>query len=96
MHFSLLSLHKIAELVNDENALTSGMHGCIKLTMDRKNRNPLIRVLPQTRKKLKMIAVYYDETMQEAVERIAEHELKWIEQKGRQDDKSIQIPPLSE
>lgn len=44
-----------------------------------------------------MIAVYYDETMQEAVERIAEHELKWIEQQNdKQNDKSIQVPPVSE
>lgn len=73
------------------------MHGRIMHTMDKQNRNPLIRVLPQTRKKLKMIAVYYDETMQEAVERIAEHELKWIEQQNdKQNDKSIQVPPVSE
>jgi hypothetical protein len=48
-------------------------------TMTEKNRNPVIRVYPQTRKKLKAIAVQAEETMQDTVERLAQAEVERME-----------------
>jgi hypothetical protein len=58
-------------------------------------RNPLIRVHPVTRKKLKIIAAHYEESMQDTVERLATQELERI-QKGGHPAQDVQIPPLSE
>lgn len=44
-------------------------------TMNEKNRNPVIRVYPHTRQKLKIIAAMCEETMQDTVERLAQEEL---------------------
>lgn len=48
--------------------LTSGMHSDIMHTMKETNRNPVIRVYPQTRKKLKVQAALRSMTMQDYVE----------------------------
>jgi len=45
-------------------------------TMKEKNRNPVIRVYPHTRQKLKVIAAERGETMQDTVERLVQEELK--------------------
>ena len=50
----------------------------------KKNMNPVIRVYPQTRKKLKVIAAQMGETMQDTVERLATQELERV-QKGDSD-----------
>lgn len=55
--------------------LSNGMQKHIMHTM-KKNMNPVIRVYPQTRKKLKVIAAQMDETMQDTVERLATQELE--------------------
>ena len=55
------------------------------LTMNEMKRNPLIRVYPQTRKKLKIIAAYYEESMLETVERLAQAELECLQQGGQKD-----------
>jgi len=55
------------------------------LTMNEMKRNPLIRVYPQTRKKLKIIAAYYEESMLETVERLAQAELERLQQGGQKD-----------
>lgn len=54
--------------------LCSKMH-----TMKQPSRNPVIRVYPYTRKKLKAIAVQAEETMQDAVERLAQAEIERLE-----------------
>ncbi len=51
-------------------------------TVKERNRNPVIRVYPQTRKKLKVIAAYIGETMQETVERLAQAELERLQKSG--------------
>lgn len=69
------------------------------LTMKKKrNDNPLIRVKPETRRKLKMLAAHYDESMLEIVERLAQAELERIQQKGGQPHvhPHVQIPSVSE
>ena len=48
-------------------------------TMKETNRNPVIRVYPQTRKKLKIIAAHIGETMQDTVERLAQAEFERLE-----------------
>jgi hypothetical protein len=53
------------------------------LTMKETKRNPLIRVYPQTRKRLKIIAAYYEESMLETVERLAQAELERLQQGGQ-------------
>ena len=52
-------------------------------TMKQPNRNPLIRVYPHTRKKLKAIAVQAEETMQDTVERLAQAELERVQKGGK-------------
>lgn len=49
--------------------------------MKEPKRNPVIRVYPQTRKKLKIIAAQRGETMQDTVERLAQAEVERL--KGR-------------
>jgi hypothetical protein len=49
--------------------------------MKQPNRNPVIRVYPHTRKKLKTIAVQAEETMQDTVERLAQAEIERLENK---------------
>ena len=49
--------------------------------MKETNRNPVIRVYPHTRKKLKIIAAQMGETMQDTVERLAQAEIERLEQK---------------
>ncbi len=69
------------------------------LTMKKeRNDNPLIRVKPETRRKLKMLAAHYDESMLEIVERLAQAELERIQQKGGQPHAHphVQIPSVSE
>ena len=51
--------------------------------MKEHKRNPVIRVYPQTRKKLKIIAAQMGETMQGTVERLAQAEIERVQiQKG--------------
>jgi macrodomain Ter protein organizer (MatP/YcbG family) len=47
------------------------------------NRNPVIRVYPHTRKKLKILAAERGETMQDTVERLVQEELEREEAKGK-------------
>jgi hypothetical protein len=55
------------------------------LTMKETNRNPLIRVHPSTRKKLKIIAAHYEESMQDTVERLAQAEMERLQKGGQAD-----------
>ncbi len=55
------------------------------LTMKEINRNPLIRVHPVTRKKLKIIAAHYEESMQDTVERLAQAEMERLQKGGQAD-----------
>jgi hypothetical protein len=55
------------------------------LTMKETQRNPLIRVYPQTRKKLKIIAAFYEESILETVELLAQAELERLQQAGQKD-----------
>lgn len=48
-------------------------------TMKEINRNPVIRVYPQTRKKLKIIAAHSGETMQTTVERLVQQEIERLD-----------------
>ena len=48
-------------------------------TMKEPNKNPVIRVYPQTRKKLKIIAAQVGETMLDTVERLAQAELERLQ-----------------
>lgn len=64
--------------------LTIGMYSHTMHTMKQPNRNPVIRVYPHTRKKLKVLAAQAEETMQEIVERLAQAEIERLE-KGRLD-----------
>jgi len=41
--------------------------------------NPVIRVYPQTRKNLKIIAAHQGETMQDTVERLAQAEIERLQ-----------------
>lgn len=52
-------------------------------TMTETNRNPVIRVYPHTRKKLKIIAAQAEETMQDTVERLAQAELERVQKGSR-------------
>jgi len=47
--------------------------------MKEPNRNPVIRVYPHTRKKLKIIAAQVGETMQDTVERLAQAEIERLQ-----------------
>lgn len=60
------------------------MHKRIMHTMKEQNRNPVIRVYPHTRKKLKLIAVQTGKTMQDTVERLAQEELDRLRKEGAQ------------
>ncbi len=55
------------------------------LTMKETSRNPLIRVHPSTRKKLKIIAAHYEESMQDTVERLAQAEMERLQKEGQAD-----------
>ena len=59
--------------------LTSG----IIHTMSETKRNPVIRVTPQTRKDLKVIAAETGETMQDVVARLAKQERERIQKGGK-------------
>jgi hypothetical protein len=59
-------------------------------------RNPVIRVYPHTRRKLKMLAAMSGETMQETVERLVSQELGQRKKGEQTGEKSLQIPPLSQ
>lgn len=48
-------------------------------TMKEPNKNPVIRVYPHTRKKLKIIAAQMGETMLDTVERLAQAELERLQ-----------------
>lgn len=63
--------------------LTCGMHWRIMHTMKENIRNPVIRVQPQTRKKLKVIAAQNGETMQDTVERLAQAEIERLQKEGK-------------
>ena len=56
--------------------------------MKEKNENPLIRVTPETRKDLKIIAAHMSESMLQVIARLAKQELTRI-QKGGTDAKNI-------
>lgn len=56
-------------------------------TMKERNRNPVIRIYPHTRKKLKMLAVQAEETMQDTVERLAQAEIERLEAKRASHEK---------
>lgn len=58
-------------------------------TMKERNRNPVIRVYPHTRKKLKTIAAQCEETMQDTVERLAQAEIERLQRGEKQDDKKL-------
>jgi hypothetical protein len=47
------------------------------------NKNPMVRVSPSTRRKLKILAVYYDQTMQDLIERLADQEMQHLERDGK-------------
>ena len=48
-------------------------------TVKETNKNPVIRVYPHTRKKLKIIAAQVGETMLDTVERLAQAELERLQ-----------------
>lgn len=56
--------------------LTSGMHRRIMHTMDETKRNPVIRVYPQTRAKLKVLAAQHEQTMQDFLEWLVEQQIQ--------------------
>jgi len=51
--------------------------------MKETSQNPLVRVRPSTRRKLKILAVYYNQTMQDLIERLVSTELQRLEQEGK-------------
>lgn len=53
-------------------------------TMKEKNRNPVIRVYPQTRRKLKILAAERGETMQDTVERLVQEALEREEMRKKE------------
>ena len=59
--------------------LTIGMRKHIMHTMKEHKGNPVIRVYPQTRKKLKIIAAQMGATMQDTVERLAQAEIERLQ-----------------
>jgi alpha-ketoglutarate-dependent taurine dioxygenase len=63
------------------------------LTMKETNRNPLIRVHPYTRKKLKIIAAHYEESMQDTVERLVQAEMERLRKGGQADVPSATREP---
>ena len=62
-----------------QNHLTVSSHSNIITTMNSKQLNPNIRVTPETRKDLKIIAAHTGETMLEVVARLAKQELARLE-----------------
>ena len=60
------------------NPLTVSSHSCTMTTMNTKPLNPNIRVTPQTRKDLKMIAAHTGETMLQVVARLAKQEVEHL------------------
>ncbi len=63
--------------------LTSSGHSSILTTMNDKQFNPNIRVTPETRKDLKIIAAHTGETMLEVVARLAKQELEQLKRQGK-------------
>lgn len=59
------------------------MHCHIMHTMSETNRNPVIRVTPEARKDLKVIAATTGETMQDVVARLAKEELMRVQKAGK-------------
>jgi hypothetical protein len=55
-------------------------------TMDKKNRNPVIRVEEETRRLLKIIAAQVGETMQETVKRLAQAERERLRKQEQKTD----------
>ena len=55
--------------------------------MKEKNENPLIRVTPQTRKDLKILAAHSGETMLQVVARLAQQELQRVQKGGTDAEK---------
>ncbi len=53
------------------------------LPMKETSQNPLVRVRHTTRRKLKILAVYYNQTMQDLLERLAAAELQRLEDEGK-------------
>jgi hypothetical protein len=54
--------------------------------MDKKNRNPVIRVEEETRRLLKIIAAQVGETMQETVKRLAQAERERLRKQEQKTD----------
>lgn len=66
------------------------MQSDIMHTMNETNRNPVIRVTPEARKDLKIIAAHTSETMQDVVARLAKQERERI-QKGEDKDANEEL-----
>ena len=69
--------------VGQKNHLTVSSHSGIMTTMNSQQLNPNIRVTPQTRKDLKMIAAHTGETMLEVVARLAKQELERLKEQKK-------------
>ena len=54
-------------------------------TMKETHRNPIIRVYPHSRRKLRLLAAYYGQTIQDTVERLASQELERLGKEGKLD-----------
>ncbi len=67
--------------------LTYGMQSSIMHTMNETNRNPVIRVTPEARKDLKIIAAHTGETMQDVVARLAKQERERMQKVNQQGGK---------
>lgn len=76
--------------------LTCSSHSGIITTVNEKQLNPNIRVMSQTRKKLKMLAAHYEISMLDVVEKLAQAEIERIQKGEKKDEQDIQIPPLSD
>lgn len=55
-------------------------------TMNETKRNPVIRVTPEARKDLKIIAAHTGETMQDVVARLARQERERIQKGGQREE----------
>ena len=64
--------------------LTTSSRSDIMTTMNSKQLNPNIRVTPETRKDLKIIAAHTGETILEVVARLAKQELERLKEQIRQ------------
>ena len=69
--------------VGQKNTLTLSGHSGIMSTMNDKQPNPHIRVTPETRKELKIIAAHTGETILEVVARLAKQELERLERQKK-------------